>query len=75
MHKTGIIQSYLTNRSFSVNVNGVQSSLYIISVGVPLESILADIHEIPIPRNDHLSTYANNTAIFTMSYKLDTIHG
>lgn len=76
---TRIIQSYLTNRHFLVHTNNSQSDLHPVSAGVPQGSILGPflfnlyIHDIPIPKFCQLALYADDTAIFTTSHRLDTI--
>jgi Reverse transcriptase (RNA-dependent DNA polymerase)/Endonuclease-reverse transcriptase len=76
---TRIIQSYLSNRQFSVHTNDAQSVSHPVTAGVPQGSILGPflfnlfIHDIPTPKYCQLALYADDTAIFTTSHRLDTI--
>jgi hypothetical protein len=76
---TRIIHSYLTNRYFSVHTTDAQSTPRPVPAGVPQGSILGPflfnlfIHDIPTPKHCQLAQYADDTAIFTTSYRLDTI--
>jgi hypothetical protein len=71
--------SYLTHRSFSVTVSGYCSPTKHISAGLPqeavLSSILFTIYTADIPRLPHiqLAVFADDTAIFTQSWRTDTI--
>lgn len=74
-----IIQSYLTNRHFSVHIRNSHSKLHSIPAGVPQGGILSPtlfnifIYDIPKPEKSFLALYADDTAIFTTSNRLTTI--
>lgn len=76
---TRIIQSYISNRSFAVHINNVSSNTFSIPAGVPQGSILSPnlfnlfLHDLPSSPDCHMALYADDTAIFTSSFRLDTI--
>jgi Reverse transcriptase (RNA-dependent DNA polymerase)/Endonuclease-reverse transcriptase len=76
---TRIIQSYLTNRAFAVHINNVSSNTFPIPAGVPQGSILSPnlfnlfLCDLPSFPDCQMALYADDTAIFTSSFRLDTI--
>jgi hypothetical protein len=72
-------QSYLTNRAFFVTVAGYRSPNKVISAGLPqgavLSPLLFNLYTADIPRmsNIHLAMFADDTALYTQSWRTDTI--
>jgi hypothetical protein len=66
-----IIKSFLSNRSFSVHLDGTKSNLHNIGAGVPQGSVLGPIlyniytSDLPIPNNCFFSAFADDLAIGT----------
>lgn len=73
------LSSYLIGRTFSVTVDGCASSSHNIMAGLPqgavLSPILFNIYTSDFPRspNVQLAMFANDTAIFSQSWRPDTI--
>lgn len=71
-----IIQSFLSNRTFKVFINGSTSNLNNITAGVPQGSILSPtlyslfISDFKINKNCNFALYADDTAIFTSSKQI-----
>ena len=74
-----IISSYLSNRKMNVHYNKVISSTKHVTAGVPQGSILGPklfllyINDIPRNKNTSLAIFADDSALFTSSYRIDTI--
>lgn len=72
------IDSYLSNRNFYVEINGVTSRLHPIGNGTPQGSILGPllfiiyVNDIPTPPRCILSLYADDTAIVSRSLRAST---
>lgn len=65
----GILQSYLSDRSFMVKFQSQQTSLHPIQAGVPQGSVLGPIlytlytADLPVTENTQIATYADDTAL------------
>lgn len=76
-----IIQSYLDNRSFYVQIDQHSSKSLTIPAGVPQGSILGPylfilyLNDIPIQTRTKLACFADDTACFTSSNDMDLIIG
>lgn len=74
-----ILHSYLVKRKFFVTINEARSSFRPITAGVPQGSLLGPvlfslfINDLPRSPHTHLAIYADDTAIFSSSYRTDTI--
>lgn len=73
---TKTICSYLTDRSFFVELDKTKSTRRHVSAGVPQGSILGPalftfyIHDLPsLPTGVQLATYADDTAVYISYYK------
>ncbi len=86
LHKIGIplfliklISSFLTDRSFSVCVNGKQSTQRHIPAGLPQGSVLSPLlyavftSDLKIPRNCDAGFYADDTAITSAAKSSNTV--
>jgi hypothetical protein len=73
------LQSYLTGRSFSVNIAGTASSSKLLVAGLPQAAVLSPIlfilYTADMPRLPHvkLALFSDDTAVFTQSWRPDTI--
>jgi hypothetical protein len=73
------LKSYLTDRTFAVTVAGFLSTQKTLQAGLPqgavLSPIIFTIYTSDFPRNPFVQTamYANDTALFTQSWRPDTI--
>lgn len=74
-----IIRSYLKNRTFRVCVKNELSDEKAIAAGLPQGSILAPLlfniymHDIPTHKNTQILQYADDTAIFSASAKIEIL--
>lgn len=74
-----LIYSYLSNRTFRVIINGASSPEKPINAGVPQGSVIGPvlyilyINNIPKIPKTHLALYADDTAVYTSSWRLDTV--
>ena len=74
-----IIKSYISNRTFYVQINSKYSKMQSIPAGVPQGSCLSPIlynlyvNDIPVESNTSIYLYADDTAITSTSYRTDTI--
>lgn len=79
LYLTKITKSYLTERSFKVNINGSYSHSLPIPAGVPQGAVLSPtlynifMHDIPRPVNCSLYMYADDAAIMSESLCPNTI--
>jgi hypothetical protein len=73
------IHSYLSNRSFSVTLSDVSSPVKYTAAGLPqgavLSPLLFSIYTADYPRIPHIHTalYADDTAIYSQSWRIDTV--
>jgi hypothetical protein len=73
------LHSYLSNRSFSVAVSDKVSPYKLLTAGLPqgavLSPILFSIYTADFPRTPHVHTaiYADETAIYSQSWRIDTV--
>lgn len=68
-----LLKSYLSGRSFYVNINGDESEIVRINAGIPQGSVLGPVlytiftSDMPISDNVTIATYADDTAILASS--------
>lgn len=73
MHLIKFLRSYLSNRSFYVDLNGTTSPVTFAPAGVPQGSILGStlfsifINDIPRHSNNNIALFAADTAVFSTS--------
>lgn len=72
-----ILESYLTDRYFRIKQEDAYSELKAIGAGVPQGSVLGPVlyllytNDIPVPENDTIATYADDTAIMAIGENHD----
>lgn len=75
-----IIYCYLSNRKFYVSIENYNSSIRSITAGTAQGSIISPtlfniyISDMPIIKNINAAIYADDTALFCSSFRLDTIN-
>jgi hypothetical protein len=73
------LHSYLTDRSFAVNISGSYSPTKLLPAGLPQGAVLSPIlftiytADMPRPPHIHLALFADDTAIYAQSWRTDTI--
>ena len=78
-HLIKVLNSYINNRKMFVISKGVLSRIKIITAGVPQGSVLGPklfnlyINDIPRLKNVSFGLFADDTAFFTSSYRIDTM--
>lgn len=74
-----ILKSYLSDRKFTTVINNSNSSLKLVTAGVPQGSLLGPylfslyINDVPTPPRCNLALYADDTACFTSSKRVDHV--
>jgi len=74
-----ILRAFLTGRTLSVQLNDASSTPKNTSADLPQTAVLSTtlfaiyISDMPHPSKTHLALYADDTALFTQSWRTDTI--
>lgn len=75
---TRIVKSFLSERQFSVRIDGIKSTLRPVLAGVPQGSILSPLlfniftYDIPCLQPSHIAMYADDTVLFYSHSNLNT---